>query len=306
MLLATFLLLFVVSLSRSAVWCFNINAELFNSPFDISEAVSKILEDNQLFKSQLKVMADEMEHYKSRVKVLESDLASTNRELISTKQNAKNTNNRVKVLERELLITKEISKTRAEIQKFDSVSLSVSDRIQISEQNSSDNGYAKDSVFQESNLPNKSDTSKDIKRLLVRDNFPPVVAFSSTMDSHKENLGIGQTVLFEHVITNIGNGLDPNTSIFKAPITGVYHFDVIIMSHLGEDMETEIVKNGNGLVRLYSGNGDTWGVGMQAIVIQMNAGDDVWVRVYNNRGVNDGNIRVFGEFWSSFSGFLLQ
>ncbi|XP_071145634.1 uncharacterized protein [Mytilus edulis] len=306
MLLATCFLLFVVSLSRSTVWCLNINAELFNSPYDISEAISKILEDNQLFKSQLKVMADEMEHYKSRVKVLESDLASTNRELISTKQNAKDTNNRVKVLERELLLTKEISKTSAEIQKIDSVSHSHSGRIQISAQNRSDNGYAKDSVFQESNLPDNSDISKDIKRLLVRDNFSPVVAFSSTMDSHKENLGIGQTVLFEHVITNIGNGLDPNTSIFKAPITGVYHFDVIIMSHFGEDMETEIVKNGNGLVRLYSGNGDTWGVGMQAIVIQMNAGDDVWVRVYNNPDVNDGNIRVFGGFWSSFSGFLLQ
>lgn len=126
------------------------------------------------------------------------------------------------------------------------------------------------------------------------------------MDSHKENLGIRQTVVFEHVITNIGGGLDPNTSIFKAPITGVYHFDAIVMSHHGEDMETEIVKKGNGLVRLYSGNGDTWGVGMQSVGIQMNAGDDVWVRVLNNPPINDGNIHVFGSLWSSFSGFLVQ
>ncbi|XP_063408844.1 collagen alpha-1(X) chain-like [Mytilus trossulus] len=308
MLLATFFL-FVVSFSCSVVWCFNIKAELSNSPLYISAAVSKILEDNQLFESQLKVMANEMENYKSRIKVLESDLAFTKSELISTKQNAKDTNNRVIVLERELLLTKEMSKTSAEIPKFDkddSVNQSHSSTIQISGQNRIDNGYAKDAVYQEFNLPDNSDTSKDIKRLLVGDNFPPVVAFSSTMDSHKENLGIGQTVLFEHVITNIGGGLDPNTSIFKAPITGVYHFDVVIMSHHGEDMETEIVKNGNGLVRLYSGNGDTWGVGMQSVVIQMIAGDDVWVRVYNNPSINDGNIRVFGSLWSSFSGFLVQ
>ncbi|VDI79696.1 Hypothetical predicted protein [Mytilus galloprovincialis] len=235
-------------------------------------------------------MADEMEYYKSRVKVLESDLAFTNRDLILTKQNAKDTNNRVQVLERELLLTREMSKTSAEIPTFDkddSLSHSHSGSIQISEQNRSGNGYAKDSVIQESNLPDNSDTSKDIKRLLVG-----------------ENLGIGQTVLFEHVITNIGGGLDPNTSIFKAPITGVYHFDAIVMSHHGEDME--IVKNGNGLVRLYSGNGDTWGVGMQSVVIQMNAGDDVWVRVLDIPSFNDGNIRVFGSLWSSFSGFLVQ
>ncbi|VDI70169.1 Hypothetical predicted protein [Mytilus galloprovincialis] len=302
MLLSTSLVLFVVSSSRLAVWCFNINAELSNSPFDIPEAVSKILEDNQFFKSQLKVMSDEMEQYKLRITTLENELTFTNRQLILTKQNAKDTNKRVQVLERELLLTKELFK----FDKDDSMNHAHSGRIQTTEQDRSDNDYEKESMYPEFKLPDNSDTSKDSKRLLVGDNFPPVVAFSSTMDSHKENLGAGQTVLFERVITNVGGGLDPNTSIFKAPITGFYHFDAIVMSHHGEDMETEIVKNGNGLVRLYSGNGDTWGVGMQAIVVQMNAGDDVWVRVYNNPGINNGNVRVYGFLWSSFSGFLLQ
>ncbi|VDI70170.1 Hypothetical predicted protein [Mytilus galloprovincialis] len=81
--------------------------------------------------------------------------------------------------------------------------------------------------------------------------------------------------------------------VFRAPNAGVYHFDIIIMSHSGEDMQAEIVKNGNGLVRLYSGKGDTWGVGMQALIVQMNAGDDVWVRVFNTP-INIRNVRVFG------------
>ncbi|VDI79697.1 glucuronosyltransferase [Mytilus galloprovincialis] len=227
----------------------------------MSETVAKIMEDNQFFKSQFKIMSDEMEQYKSRINILENELAFTNRDLELAKQNAKDTKNRVEVSERELMLTTEMSKTSDEISKFD----------------------------------------KD-----VHGSSPPIVAFSSTMDSHKENLGIGQTVLFEHVITNFGGGFDSNTSTFKAPIAGVYHFDAIIMSHSGEDMETEIVKNGNTLVRLYSGNGDTWGVGMQAIVVQMNVGDDVWIRVMNNPPINNGNIRVYGERWSSFSGFLLQ
>ncbi|VDI79695.1 Hypothetical predicted protein [Mytilus galloprovincialis] len=60
------------------------------------------------------------------------------------------------------------------------------------------------------------------------------------------------------------------------------------------------------LLKVYFGNGDTWGVGTQAIVVQMNAGDNVWIRVDDNANANDGNIRVFGCNWSPFSGFWLQ
>ncbi|XP_071145123.1 uncharacterized protein [Mytilus edulis] len=302
-------LVLAVSVCRMTVFCFNINDGLSKSPLDMSEIVAKILEDNQFFKSQFKIMSDEMEQYKSRINILENELAFTNRDLELTKQNAKDTNNRVKVLERELLLTKEMSKTSAEIPTFDKddlMSPSHSKRIRTNVKNRSDDGYEKDAMYQEFNMPDNSEISKEVKRILLDRGLPPVVAFSSTMDSHKENLGIGQTVLFEHVITNIGGGFDQNTGTFKAPTAGVYHFDVIIMSHYGEDMETEIVKNGQTLVRLYSGNGDTYGVGMQAIVVQMNAGDDVWVRVYNNPGINNGNVRVYGSLWSSFSGFLLQ
>lgn len=54
-------------------------------------------------------MANEMEHYKSRVKILESELPFTHRDLELTKQNAKDTNDRVKVLERDLVLAKKIS-----------------------------------------------------------------------------------------------------------------------------------------------------------------------------------------------------
>ncbi|XP_071147490.1 uncharacterized protein [Mytilus edulis] len=306
MRLTTICLVLAVSFCRMTVFCFNTNAGLPKSPLDMSETVAKILEDNQFLKSQFKIMSNEMEQYKSRINILENELAFTYRDLELTKQNSKDTNNRVKVLERKLLLTKEIFDKSVEIpnfDKYDSVSPSHSNRIHINAKNGSNNENEKDSVYKEFNMP---EISKDVKRILVDRGLPPVVAFSSTMDSHKENLGIGQTVLFEHVITNIGGGFDQNTGTFKAPITGVYHFDVIVMSHSGEDMETEIVKNGQTLVRLYSGNGDTWGVGMQAVVVQMNVGDDVWVRVYDYPLINSGNVRVFGRLWSSFSGFLLQ
>ncbi|CAG2212962.1 ANK [Mytilus edulis] len=138
---------------------------------DMSDTVAKILEDNQFFKSQFKIMSDEMEQYKSRINILENELAFTNRDLELTKQNAKDTNNRVKVLERELLLTKEMSKTSAEIPTFDKddlMSPSHSKRIRTNVKNRSDDGYEKDAMYQEFNMPDNSEISKEVKRILCK------------------------------------------------------------------------------------------------------------------------------------------
>ena len=132
------------------------------------------------------------------------------------------------------------------------------------------------------------------------------VAFSATMINHQENLGIKQIVRFDHVITNAGSGFDPVTSVFKSPVSGLYFFTVVIMSHATEDIETQMVKNGIALVNTYSGDSTTWNQGSQSTVVHLNAGDDVYIHIQNNKGVNDGNIRVFGGSWSSFSGFLIS
>ena len=38
---------------------------------------------------------------------------------------------------------------------------------------------------------------------------------------------IGQTVVFDHVITNIGKAYNPHTGHFTAPYDGLYFFSVI-------------------------------------------------------------------------------
>jgi hypothetical protein len=132
------------------------------------------------------------------------------------------------------------------------------------------------------------------------------VAFSATMTKHQENLGINQVVRFDHVITNAGSGFDPVSGIFRPPVSGLYFFTVVIMSHAGEDIETQIVKNGTPLLNAYSGDSTTWNQGSQTTVVHLNVGDDVYIHIHNNPQVNDGNIRVYGYNWSSFSGFLIS
>ena len=127
------------------------------------------------------------------------------------------------------------------------------------------------------------------------------------MVQHNENLSLQDTVKFQNLITNDGNGFDCISGIFRAPTAGLYYFNVVILSHVTEDMETEIVKNGVGTVRTYSGDSTTWNSGTQSTTLYLELGDEVWVRILSAvPSVNNGNVRVFGYGFSSFSGFLIS
>ncbi|CAC5384976.1 unnamed protein product [Mytilus coruscus] len=76
------------------------------------------------------------------------------------------------------------------------------------------------------------------------------VGFSATMTEHNQNMNLQDTVKFQNLVTNDGNGFDHISGIFRAPVRGLYFFSVVILSHAGEDMETEIVKNGDGFSEL--------------------------------------------------------
>jgi hypothetical protein len=133
------------------------------------------------------------------------------------------------------------------------------------------------------------------------------VGFSATMTTHNENLNLQDTVKFQNLLTNDGNGYDHISGIFRAPVTGLYFFNVVIMSHAAEDMETEIVKNGYGIAQTYSGDSTTWNTGTQSTVLFLDIGDQVWIRILSSvPSVNNGNIRIFGAGFSSFSGLLIS
>ena len=49
----------------------------------------------------------------------------------------------------------------------------------------------------------------------------------------------GADITFTEMVTNIGNGMDPETGVFKAPVTGVYEFSISAESNI-EDPTTSI------------------------------------------------------------------
>ena len=74
----------------------------------------------------------------------------------------------------------------------------------------------------------------------------PAVAFTAVVAPPTLSLlGAGETLVFDTVITNVGNAYRNTTGLFRAPIKGVYVFNFALMMDPGLDEYIELVKNGN-------------------------------------------------------------
>jgi hypothetical protein len=108
------------------------------------------------------------------------------------------------------------------------------------------------------------------------------VAYSST--------GVS-TIIFDHVITNIGDGYDNTTGVFTVPTTGLYVFPWTIETY-GQLTEGALLINGKqeGLSKAHqkSSNYDTT---TSFVVLNLTVNDRVWVKV--NRGRAEARHSMF-------------
>lgn len=122
-----------------------------------------------------------------------------------------------------------------------------------------------------------------------------------TVNNH---LGVGQNIIFDDVITNIGNAYNSHQGIFVAPVSGTYVFSATLLSHLGHNSHFYFAKNGSVVSRLYVGglssSSSTYDTSSQTVILSLNPGDDVSVRNA------DADENIWGDMYTSFAGFLLQ
>ncbi|XP_060567974.1 complement C1q tumor necrosis factor-related protein 3-like [Ruditapes philippinarum] len=118
------------------------------------------------------------------------------------------------------------------------------------------------------------------------------VAFSASMTVDENNVGEKQDIVFNHVITNVGNAYNNHHGTFIAPVTGTYVFYFSLHS---PGARADLVLNGSAVANLYIGNDQA----SQLAILNVNAGDDVSVQ----------NLVAGKQYWgsgySTFSGFLL-
>ena len=93
-----------------------------------------------------------------------------------------------------------------------------------------------------------------------------------------------------------------DTGYFTAPVRGVYYFSFTSFwwgANPGS-CGGSLYKNGNKVVSWYVTNSNHASSGSNSAVLQLQVGDNVNVRLWNNRRISDN-----GNKYSSFSGFLL-
>ncbi|XP_033729305.1 cerebellin-1-like [Pecten maximus] len=127
------------------------------------------------------------------------------------------------------------------------------------------------------------------------------VGFSASL-STSTALGDHQIVVFDTILTNDGNGYDSKSGHFTAPLPGLYAFSVTAMCSGSEaELHVAIIKDGQRIASVFA-NGNHYDNGSKLVVVQLQAGQMVWVEHFADQSGN----KIFGTSYSSFSGFLIN
>ncbi|XP_052069138.1 complement C1q tumor necrosis factor-related protein 3-like [Mytilus californianus] len=132
-------------------------------------------------------------------------------------------------------------------------------------------------------------------------------AFYVYMSTDEASPGPHHTLIFNSVITNIGNAYNQYSGIFTAPSSGMYVLSYTITADSGASIPVEIVKNadviGSLLTRAYGSYRQSVS---STVVVNMNAGDVCYVRTSGSGATTAGSIYSRTEARTSFTGWRIE
>ena len=125
------------------------------------------------------------------------------------------------------------------------------------------------------------------------------MAFTASVVSSNTSWNSG-TLVFNQVISNVGNGYDPKTGVFTAPKAGTYVFYVAAMEYGTQYLRLDIAINNVPKVRLlgYSSTAHQTGTNMAAQYLKR--GDNVRVIHSYGKGYYSTSVPL-----TTFTGFMI-
>ena len=132
--------------------------------------------------------------------------------------------------------------------------------------------------------------------------YATVVGFTAVNSNYITTIHDDQVLVFNSVVTNVGNDYDPQTGIFLCSVGGLYVFYVDIRTQPGDHIcWFDLVKNGSriSIVYLYV-KGDT-GSDSTMSVVHLEPGDKVWIR---KKHYYTGNCQL--DSLNTFTGYMMH
>lgn len=143
----------------------------------------------------------------------------------------------------------------------------------------------------------RNSTSNEKTNALIKQGIIAFYAIS-TRDLDLEH---SQTIVFDHVYTNIGKGYNPKTGKFIAPFDGLYRFGSTGMSQGKDAVFLQMNKNGIEVARSTAQR--NYNTADMEAILELKKGDVIEVTRRTNS--NKQTERLHGNRLASFTGFLI-
>ena len=125
------------------------------------------------------------------------------------------------------------------------------------------------------------------------------IAFTAGITSSSTTWNSG-TLIFNNVISNVGNGYNHRTGVFTAPVAGTYVFYFTAVEYNTQTLGLDIVLNSVSKVRLLGSNKAGYQTGTNMVVLTLKRQDRVWVKHSYGKGYHTHNVPMV-----TFTGFML-
>lgn len=129
-----------------------------------------------------------------------------------------------------------------------------------------------------------------------------IVAFTAHLSHDVTGLGVGQAILFDHILTNVGGGYHSSHGNFVAPTDGVYVFSLTAAAVTGTAEFLNIVKDGSDVAAIYVDSQYGLTTSSAVLTLQLATGNEVWVKTASVSHHGRGELHAL---YTSFSGWLL-
>ncbi|CAC5423614.1 unnamed protein product [Mytilus coruscus] len=126
--------------------------------------------------------------------------------------------------------------------------------------------------------------------------FPAFTAYKVSTQA----LSTGEVIKFDQVWTNNGNGYDPSSGVFTAPLAGLYHFAAVVMSVSDATLYLSLYHNNAKITTSYITD-KGYKTGTFDVVLTLKKGDKVSIRSRQN----SQSIFSNSNNYSTFSGNLI-